>query len=122
MQRFTRTLSLTLGVAAAFGFSGFASAESVSAPGSQEPRQVELAYGDLDLSRADHAAELYSRIAHAARGVCTVNTVPNPQALLIEHKCAAKAVEDAVRNVDNANLTAVYRAKSGKRAMVASNR
>jgi UrcA family protein len=122
MQRFTRTFSLALGVAAAFGFSGFANAESVGAPGSQEPRQVELAYSDLDLSRTDHATELYSRIAHAARGVCTVNTVPNPQALLIERKCAAKAVEDAVHSIDNANLTAVFLAKSGKRAMVASNR
>jgi hypothetical protein len=54
--------------------------------------------------------------------VCAENTLPNARALLIERKCIAKAVGAAVQNVDNANLTAIYQAKTGKRSMVASSR
>jgi len=34
----------------------------------------------------------------------------------------AKAVDEAVQTVGNASLTAIYQAKTGKRAMVASSR
>jgi UrcA family protein len=110
MQRST----FALGIAAALVFSGFAHAEDV--------RKIEVAYSDLDLSRTEQASTLYSRIKRAAYAVCEVNTVPNPQALLLQHKCMANAVDAAVRSVDNANLTAVHLARSGKRAMVASSR
>ncbi len=110
MQRST----FALGITAALIFSGLAHADDV--------RKIEIAYSDLDLSRTEQASTLYSRIQRAAYNVCEVNTVPNPQAMLLQHKCMAKAVDEAVRNVDNPNLTAVYMAKTGKRAMVASSR
>ena len=116
MQRSTRTVCFALGVAAALGFSGFANANGDGV------RRVEVSYGDLDLSQTANANALYTRIQHAAHSVCEVNTVPNPHALTLEHKCMAKALDDAVRSVDNPNLTTVYRAKTGKRALVASNR
>ncbi|MEJ0036665.1 MAG: UrcA family protein [Gammaproteobacteria bacterium] len=116
MQRFNRTVWFALGVAATLGFSGFANANS------EGVRKTEISYGDLDLSHAEQAGALYTRIQRAAHGVCEVNTVPNPQAQLLERKCVARAVDDAVRSIDNPNLTAVYLAKSGKHAMVASSR
>lgn len=110
MQRST----FALGAAAALLVSGFAHAADV--------RKVEVSYGDLDLARAGQADALYWRIQNAAHNVCAEDSVPASRALLIEHKCEVKAVDEAVHQVNNANLTAIYRAKTGKRAMVASNR
>jgi UrcA family protein len=109
MQRTT----FALGIAGALVFSGFAQADV---------RKLEVSYGDLDLAKAEHATALYWRIQHAAHNVCEVNTTPASSALMLERKCVARAVDEAVHNVDNANLTAVYQAKTGKRAMVASSR
>jgi UrcA family protein len=110
MQRF----NLALGIAVALCFSGFAHAEQL--------RKLEVSYGDLDLARADHAGLLYGRIQNAAHIVCAENGTPGSRAYLLERKCVAKAVDAAVLSVDNANLTAIYQAKTGKRAMVASSR
>jgi UrcA family protein len=110
MKRFT----LALGAAAALLFSGFAQAAEV--------RKVEVSYSDLDLARSEHANKLYWRIQHAAHNVCEVNTTPASRALLLERKCMTRAVDEAIRRVDNPNLTAIYQAKAGKRAMVASSR
>ena len=111
MQRVT----FALGAAAALLISGFAHA-------TDDVRRLEVSYGDLDLARAEHASALYWRIQRAAHKVCEVNTSPGPRALLAEKKCIARAVDEAVQNVDNANLTAIYQAKAGKHAMVASSR
>ena len=110
MQRFT----LALGAAAALLISGFTQAEEV--------RKLEVSYSDLDLAKSEHASRLYWRIQHAAHNVCEVNSTPASRALLLERKCVATAVDEAVQHVDNANLTAIYQAKAGKRAMVASSR
>ena len=110
MKRFT----LALGATAALLFSGFSQAENV--------RKVEVSYIDLDLAKAEHVNALYWRIQHAAQGVCASDAAPGSRAVLIERKCMAKAVDEAVQSVGNANLTAIYQAKTGKRAMVASSR
>jgi UrcA family protein len=110
MQRST----FALGIAAALLVSGFAQAT--------ELRKVAVSYGDLDLSKANHASVLYGRIQNAAIAVCAESGTPGSRALLIEHKCIAKAVAEAIQNVDNANLTAIHQAKTGKRSMVASSR
>jgi UrcA family protein len=108
MQRFA------LAIAATLVFSGLAHSEYVW--------KVEVSYDDLDLARAEGASTLYTRIQHAAQDVCEVNTVTQPRKLILEHQCVRKAVDDAVHRVDNPNLTSVYLAKAGKRAMVASSR
>jgi UrcA family protein len=110
MQRFT----LALGAAAALLISGFAQAAEV--------RKLEVHYGDLDLAKSEQANKLYWRIQHAAHNVCEVNTMPASRAVLLERKCVATAVDEAIQRVDNPNLTAIYQAKAGKRAMVASSR
>ena len=110
MKRFT----LALGAAAALLFSGFSQAEEV--------RKVEVSYADLDLAKADHVNALYWRIQHAAQGACESDASPGSRRVLIERKCMAKAVDEAVQNVGNANLSALYLAMTGKRAMAASCR
>jgi UrcA family protein len=111
MQRVT----FALGAAAALLISGFAHA-------ADDVRKLEVSYTDLDLAKAEHAGALYWRIQRAAHNVCEVNTSAGSRALLAEKKCIARAVDEAVQNVDNANLTAIYQAKTGKHAMVASSR
>jgi UrcA family protein len=122
MQRIT----FALGVAAALLVSGFAQAEGVAKAGetaqADEIRRLEVSYGDLDLARVDQADKLYWRIQHAAHHVCEVNTTPASRALLIERKCVRGAVDSAIQSVGNPNLTAIYLARSGRQAMVASSR
>ncbi len=122
MQRSTRTISFTLGAAAAaLFFSAFAHAKDVTQVGS-DAAKAEIRYADLDLSDAGSATQLYTRIERAAHNVCHLETGPNARALMLERRCVAKAVSDAVQDVGNTNLTAVYLARSGKRAVVASSR
>jgi UrcA family protein len=106
--------TIALGFAAALVFSGFAQADDV--------KKIEVPYSDLDLSRTDHANMLYSRIQKAADSVCATHIIPRPERMLFEERCKAAAVGDAVHHVDNANLTAVYLHRAGKRAMLASSR
>jgi UrcA family protein len=106
--------AFALGIAAALVFSGFAHAEEV--------RKIEVRYSDLDLSRAEQANVLYSRIQKAAHDVCATRIIPRAERQLFEERCRMQAVGDAVHHVDNPNLTAVYLNKAGKRAMLASNR
>ena len=110
MQRFT----LALGATVALLFSGFSQAEEV--------RKVEVSYSDLDLARADQVNTLYWRIQHAAQRVCESHESPGSRAVLLKRKCMAKAVDQAVQDVGNASLTALYETKNGKRPMVASSR
>jgi UrcA family protein len=116
MQRSTRTVCFALGVAAVFGLSGFATASA------DNVRQKEVSYSDLDLSKEANASTLYTRIERAARSVCKVYTIPRPRAQVLEAACFEKAMDDAVRSVDNPNLTAVYMAQGSKRARLASTR
>jgi UrcA family protein len=121
MQHSTRTVSLMFGAAAAaLVFSGFANAKDATRVGT-EPAKIEISYADLNLSQTDKASELYTRIERAARNVCHVATGPDAHALMLERRCVATAVSDAVQDVGNANLTAVHYARTGKRSMVASN-
>ena len=123
MQRSLRTFSIALGATAlSLGFSVIAEASGPAAAVGAGLPKVEISYADLNLARADHADELYTRIEHAARNVCEVNYGSKVLAMQLERKCAAKSVDDAVRGVDNPNLTAVYLAKTGKRPVVASSR
>ena len=121
MQRFTRTVSMALGASVlALGFSGFASAGTDNDP---YLKKVAVSYSDLDLGRVAHARHLYSRISSAANEVCrSPFGITTRTKRASEDKCVAKAINDAVFSVSNANLTSVYMARAGKRSMLASSR
>jgi UrcA family protein len=123
MQFSLRTFSIALGAAAlSLGFSAFAAASDLPAARNTEQVTTEVSYKDLNLAKAGDANELYARIERAAHDVCHVGYGIHGRAAQAERQCAAKAIDDAVHSVDNPNLTTVYLAKSGKRAMVASSR
>jgi len=119
MQSSARKLSASLVVAViATCFTAFASAKG------NDPyqKQTEVSYSDLDLTQVADAKRLYSRIWHAARGVCRAEFGVTSRTNLIEDKCFGEALEEAVHRVSDPNLTAVYLARTGKRSMVASSR
>ena len=74
---------------------------------------VKVKYADLDLSKPAGAETLLLRIKRAAHSVCGGASDPwDGQAFKHERECFNDAVANAVRQVNNSNLTAMYREHS----------
>lgn len=118
MKRSHRTVSFVLAVTAAtLGFSGIAGAKGA---GDSQFHRVEVSYGDLDLARAPDAQKLYARISSAAREACEQPRVLFRSAVFNE--CYTKAVDGAVQDVNNPNLTAVHLRSADRRSVAAAGR
>lgn len=82
------------------------------APAGSETRSKTVSYADLDLSKSAGLGTLLDRIRAAASDVCS----PEPQSTSAKdaadfRSCVKRAVNSAVRKVDNPALTAmVFRA------------
>ena len=90
----------------------FAHAESA-----HDPRlDVVLNYNDLDLTRVEGAAAMYSRLHAAAEHVCA--SLPRKVPAQIRHfnTCITFAVSDAVTRLNRPALTAYYRTTLGRNA------
>ena len=98
------TLFLTLS-AAAFG--------PPAAAGDNPPQRV-VQYGDLNLENAKGVQALYGRLNSAARVVCAPQVNLGHYQRAEARACAKKAVQDAVRDVNNANLTAYHLERTGQ--------
>lgn len=61
----------------------------------------------VDFNNAAQVKVLYQRIDAAAREACSMNSA-NPALARPERECYARAVADAVRNVNRPLLTAAY--------------
>jgi UrcA family protein len=78
---------------------------------SDDPPTRVVKFGDLDLTRSEGAAVLYSRISVAAREVCEPQLWElNMQAL--SYECQHRAIAKAVANVDSSTLTKYYESKT----------
>ena len=74
---------------------------------------IKVKYHDLDLSTQAGAEALYTRIQRAARRVCDLDREPaDPFRLSHWQYCYKAAVANAVNDVNNKNLTAMYREKN----------
>jgi UrcA family protein len=83
-------------------------------PGDQ-PASMKVRYGDLNLDSQAGVETLYKRIRTAARIVCWNDTpTGDPRYFYHRRKCELTAEAKAVRDVNNRNLTAMYRAKHGE--------
>jgi UrcA family protein len=78
---------------------------TVAASASEEPgvRSITVKFADLNVSTADGAAALYSRIRTAALEVCR-----QPDPLWNTRSCVDKSIADAVTKVNHPALFAVY--------------
>jgi UrcA family protein len=79
-----------------------------------EPPHVTVKYGDLDISRSQGANALYGRLHMAAEIVCTTIVGSDLSARMHLDACVNKAVADAVTEVNQPALLAIYNAKTAK--------
>lgn len=74
---------------------------------------VKVSYRDLDISKPWGLEVLYSRIQHAARGVCYLDQPPQELARAqAARTCYRAAVDNAVNQINRPLLTALHRTKS----------
>ena len=89
---------------AAFTLAGQASADPMAA---QAP-SVHVRYSDLDLTTERGSRSLYRRIQVAARQVCPVENIRDPEKMSAALKCQAAAVDRAVNDVHSPQLAALH--------------
>jgi UrcA family protein len=87
-----------------------------------DPLQVKVKYGDLNVSSTAGATTLYNRIRVAAQGVCHPFNNRDFALQKLFAACVHKAMSNAVNEVDQPVLSAIYNAKTGtsKPIMLAS--
>lgn len=80
-------------------------------PPLDDPPSVIVHFGDLDLTRTDGVATLYSRLKHAAETVCTAEDGRDLESMRRYSDCWRSALNRAVFKVDQPMLIAYYRAR-----------
>jgi UrcA family protein len=105
--------AVTVTLAAAFiGHSVVAHADRIEGVVVSAP-SITIGYAELDISKPQGLAVLYTRIKSAARSVCGFDHSPKELARgRVSKACYQTAVEDAVRQINRPTLTALHRAKS----------
>ena len=80
--------------------------------GEVEPKTVTVKIDAFDLSKAQGAEAVYTRLRHAARQVCRPLQSRDVQLKKEHRECLEQALDNAVAQVDNARLTALHRSES----------
>jgi UrcA family protein len=91
-----------------------ASFAGVATAGKPELLQITVPYGDLTVSNPRDAATLYNRIRIAAQEVCWPLDHGDMSSTRRVADCAHKAMVEAVTNVGQPGLFAVYNAKNSQ--------
>jgi len=74
---------------------------------------MKIEFRDLNLSRAEDVAELYTRIETGARRVCMDSLSPwDAQRTKTYKRCYVAAIDEAVNSIDAPRLTALHREKT----------
>jgi UrcA family protein len=96
-----------------------ACADAYAAPGYEVATRT-VKYGDLDLSRAEGAAHLYSRIQTAARAVCGPAISSGARdSILVSWHCMEQSIARAVADVNAPTLTSYHLMKTRHAVMLA---
>jgi UrcA family protein len=93
-------------------FSTLALSFAALCPAEDNTVQETVKYGDLDVSRATDAAQLYARIRIAAIDVCRSLDHGDLGSKALSHRCVDQAITVAVAKVDLPALYSVYNAKN----------
>ncbi len=83
--------------------------------------QRHVSYADLDLSRHEGIATLYSRISSAAREVCPADVSANKFLAQKARECRTVAVARAIRDVGAPALTEYHMSKTNQRVLLAQH-
>lgn len=103
---FRRILAISL-------FAALASGAAVCSAAEGESLQTTVNYSDLNVSTAQGAGTLFSRIRFAAEKVCRPLNGDDLASKSHYHTCMNTAIKSAVAKVDQPALFAVYGAKTG---------
>ena len=107
MSHFVKLALLTLGsLTAALSFG------AVNAATTDDPPSVVVKYSDQDLNTASGVNEVYRRIVRAAKQVCPEMSFQDLSLQKKVAECRDQAVARAIRQIDNAQLAALYAAHS----------
>jgi UrcA family protein len=89
---------------------------------STDALQAKVKYGDLNVSSASGATTLYNRIRVAAQNVCHPLDNRDFASQKLLAACVHEAMSNAVKEIDQPTLSAIYNAKTGtsKPIMLAS--
>lgn len=115
-----RTISL-----AAIAASAFVAVPASAFAQDAETHSTRVFHADLDLSSADDAAVMLSRLHHAAHSVCTTPGLRPLSERRIERACETQVMEQAVASLDAPVLTALYQDRTpgvGREIQVSSLR
>jgi UrcA family protein len=109
------TMNAAVAAFAAFASTGIAHATDTIARGEDAPSEV-VKFSRADLSTTDGANAVYDRIHTAAWHVCRdmyeANTTPEA---LYRLQCIDELVDEAVKDVNSPQLTALHEEKTGER-------
>jgi UrcA family protein len=94
-------------------FSALASGTAVCSAADGDSLQTTVNYSDLNVSSAQGAGTLYSRIRAAAEKVCRPLDRDDLASKQLFHACVSSAISGAVGKVDQPALFSVYNAKTG---------
>jgi len=109
-MKFSRPLALSVSFA-------FAGAAAPALADLAAPKSVAVRYGDLDLSRPDGVAALYSRIRAASRQVCAAAEGRGVARQAAWNTCRREALDRAVASLGSDAVARVHAARgahSGK--------
>jgi UrcA family protein len=107
-----KTITVLTLTASFFGVSSMALADQDATARSGES-SMRIGFADLDLSKTDDVAELYSRIKIGARLVCIDSSSPwDAKRTETIERCYSAVVDDAVAQINQPKLTALHEQKS----------
>ena len=89
---------------------GLASAADLAPTRTDGPPSITVRYTDLNLATEDGTTVLYARLVAAAPNVCAVSDIRNLRQVAAAEDCRQQAIANAVRDVHNPRLAAVYAA------------
>jgi len=90
------------------------SAHAVAGDPNAPPQRV-VKFGDLNLNHPDGVKALYGRLSSAANAVChTTPSTPYYAGSSALRNCVRQAMDRAVGDVNNRNLTAYYNQRTGR--------
>ncbi len=82
----------------------------------EQPTQLVVRYGDLNLGSREGVDRLYLRIVAAARDVCGHEDGRSPAAWARLRACSEQAIGRAVATVGNVDLAEVHALRTGRRS------
>jgi len=104
-------IRIALVSAALLGAAGFAAAASAETVSDQRP----VYSRDIDFNKPSQVRTLYHRLQQVAHDVCQSDD-SDPMTREADRACEAQAVSDAVRDIDQPQLTRLDDAQNGRNA------